>query len=170
MITIVTGPSGIGKTDCCFALLLARQPSVYLDSDWFSAKSPIDPFSQQNIAELYDLLRINISYHLSKGMRTFFVAIHQAAAARLPLHVGRLQELEPTIRTVILMADLSTMGNRISARDRIADQKTQELQRIEPELRQARQMADDRMFDVVIDTSGLTARQVADKILGCLSA
>ncbi|MBN2352499.1 MAG: hypothetical protein JXD23_08010 [Spirochaetales bacterium] len=63
MIFFISGPSGIGNTDACFSLLLQCNNAVYLDSDWFCAKNPLDPFKEENIKEVFELLQMNIDYH-----------------------------------------------------------------------------------------------------------
>jgi hypothetical protein len=47
----LTGPSGVGKTDASFSLLMKLKNSVYLDADWFCAKNPLDPLSLENIED-----------------------------------------------------------------------------------------------------------------------
>jgi hypothetical protein len=165
VIIFITGPSGIGKTDTCFNLLSTVSNSVYLDSDWFSIKSPIDPLSKERIAELYDLLAINMNYHITRNTKHFFIAIYLEAVERLLEYYDPLLALGQKIKLVLLTCSKHTIENRVMSRDRIYEQKQEELKKISTELKQIDRMVDNIHFDILLDTSDLSARQVAVKII-----
>jgi hypothetical protein len=165
MIALITGPSGIGKIDTCFALLKRFPYSVYLDSDWFFAKSPVDPLSVERIRELYELLVLNIGYHLNKGVETFLIGVYQQAAMHLHEYYDKMLGLRLPIVTVALVANQVELEKRILSRDRIETQKIAELAKVTAEIAQTQLLIQDGYFDLVVDTSRLSCDEVAGSII-----
>jgi broad-specificity NMP kinase len=164
MIILISGPSGVGKTDVCYSLLVRNEPSVYLDSDWLSAKSPIDPIAEAAIAELYELLRLNVAYHLQKGVDLFFLAVHIKAALHLPEHLHQLAGLNHPVRAVMLTANASTLRQRIEGRDRVEWKKEEEKSMVEEELGRVEVALDRYRFNLVIDTTDKDPGEVGEAI------
>lgn len=163
MIIFLTGTTGSGKTDTCWALVSELDELVFLDCDWFASRTPFSWKQIEDVESVYRAIASQIAFHISEGRRHFVVTLtlemarvfqsntETFIASGLPIHAFRLVASDKTFR------------DRILGRDRL--QKEEEL---ENALRQNAEFdclcADERIF-VPLETDGLGAGDVARTIV-----
>lgn len=169
MIYLITGPSGVGKTDFCFSLLVKKENSVYFDSDWYSAKNLITAHSPERIAEVYELLKMNIRYQIDKSVDHFFIAVYLGAAAEYRKFREMFTGFGKPVKLVLHAGSGGAIEERINSRDRIEEQKKGEINRIPAEFEQVEGMTADSCFDLITNTDGKSAMQIAEEIIAGFS-
>ena len=64
MIILLTGPTGVGKTDTSWALLQQLSRIVFLDCDWFASKVPFDWKKESDVDSIFQALSLRIDFHI----------------------------------------------------------------------------------------------------------
>jgi|GEM_PF-2199953 len=164
MVIVLTGPTGVGKTDTAWALLPLFRELVFLDADWFASRIPFSWANESDVQAVYLQLGLNISFQADQGKTFFVITIPFEMAVCYHKYAFHLSQKNFPLHGFRLRCSLAVLEKRIIGRDRVAWQKQQEL-----EIMQTQQQNFDRLFpdDIVfkrIDTSCLTEEQVAQII------
>lgn len=165
MIILLTGPSGVGKTDVSWALLPLFEEMTFLDCDWFASRLPFDWKNQSDLESVFQGLALMIEFHLKQGRRHFVIPLTLEMAEYLKKYQHYFTQWQLPIHAFRLRCSEITLENRIRARNRIHWQKQQELE--QAPIAQARfdiLFPDNAIFRL-IDTTQLTEDEVAKMAL-----
>src|SRR6187401_1055916 len=75
MIVLLTGPTGVGKTDASWALIELAAPMVFLDCDWFASRIPFSWKSAADVESVYEALSLMVGYHVGRGTTRFVIPL-----------------------------------------------------------------------------------------------
>lgn len=166
MIAIINGPCGIGKTSVAWELNARFGRAVMLDGDYIGAVHPFEIYDEARVAYLFETIHHLIAFHIERGdyhdfvINYVFETPEQLAALR---HL--LSDLDDVTYAYRLVASDETIEARIRKRELESDadlrwhlKRYKELVAIQEE---ATKRGD---VGFVIDTTGLTAEEVADAI------
>lgn len=166
MIVIINGPCGIGKTSVAWELTGRFERAVMLDGDYIGAVHPFEIYDDARIAYLYQTIRHLVAYHIEQGDYHDFVVNYvfetpESLAALRCL----LAELDAEIYTFRLVASDEAIEARIRAREQESDADLRwHLKRYKELVAIQEQAAKRGDMGFVVDTTDLTAAQVADTI------
>lgn len=162
MILIINGSLGVGKTSVAEELHWKFDKSIHLDGDSLGNVNPFEIYDPARIDHLYYTLELLIGFHQGYGYHNFVINYVFESADSLQALLDLLHPLDAAIHTYWLTCAESEQARRIRARGRSEIdwelQRFVELQRIQASA--ARQ----GFIGVEVDTSNLTAAQVAEKI------
>jgi GrpB-like predicted nucleotidyltransferase (UPF0157 family)/predicted kinase len=166
VIVIINGPCGIGKTSVAWELTGRFERAVMLDGDYIGAVHPFEIYDDARIAYLYQTLRHLVAYHVEQGGYHDFVVNYvfetpESLAALRHL----LAELDAEIYAFRLVASDEAIEARIRAREQESDADLRwHLKRYKELVAIQEQAAKRGDMGFVVDTTDLTAAQVADTI------
>jgi predicted kinase len=166
MIVIINGPCGIGKTAAAWELNSRFDRSVMLDGDYIGAVHPFEIYDDARVAYLYQTLRYLVAYHIEQGdYHNFVINYVFETPESLAELCHLLAALDDEIYSFCLTATDEEIEMRLRKREQESDadlrwylKRYKELIVIQTE---AARRGD---LGLEIDTSGLSAGQVADVI------
>ncbi len=165
MIVILTGPCGIGKTSVAWELNARFDRAVMLDGDYIGAVQPFEIYDEQRITYLYRTLRHLIDFHITEGGYPNFVINY---VFEEPESLADLREMlamfEMPMPAYRLIGDDAEIAARIRRREHDPAERAWHLNRyrelVEIQARNARRGD----LGTPVDTTGLTADEVAGAI------
>ena len=162
MIIIINGSLGVGKTSVAEQLHYKFDKSVYLDGDSIGDVHPFDIYDVRRIDHLYRTLALLVGFHQKNGYSNFVINYVFESPASLQDLLDLLLPLDPSIHTYWLTCAAQEQARRIRARrgDELEWELTRfvELQRIQT------RSAQSGFIGKEVDTTRLTAAEVAQKI------
>lgn len=162
MIILLTGPTGVGKTDTSWAIVGRSEHMVFLDCDWFASYAPFSWQRDADVEAVYEAISLLLGFHRRRGARRFVVPLTIEMAFSFDRHRHHFDRHGLPLCPFRLRCRDETLLRRIAGRDRIDAQKQAEL---------AGALPAQRAFDGlssefrVLDTSALDADAVAGDIL-----
>jgi broad-specificity NMP kinase len=162
MIIIINGSLGVGKSRVSEELLYKFDRSVYLDGDYIGYVNPFEIYDPTRVDHLYRTLELLLSFHQQKGYHNFVINYVFESAESLQELLNRLTPLDASIHTYWLTCAEDEQADRIRGRGQ--DHLDWELARF-VDLKQIQAAAARQGFiGKEVDTSGLSAPQVAERI------
>jgi GrpB-like predicted nucleotidyltransferase (UPF0157 family) len=162
MILIINGPCGVGKTEVSRNLVARFPEGVMLDGDHIGAVHPFEIHDRERIAYLYQTIRHLIAFHIEHGYSNFVVNYVFETPQSLAQLRGRLFELDAVTYAFRLTGAERELERRIRAR--ATKQAAWELERFRELAAVMEAGAERGDLGYLIDTTGLTAAQVAEVI------
>jgi chloramphenicol 3-O-phosphotransferase len=162
MIIIINGSLGVGKSSVAEELHWKFDKSVHLDGDHIGDVHPFEIYDDARIDHLYRTLALLVGFHQKNGYDNFVINYVFESSESMGDLLDLLRPLDASIHVYWLTCDKREQEKRIRARSR--DQlgweldRFVELQRIQAEAAQA------GFIGVEVDTSNLSALEVAEKI------
>ncbi len=166
MIVIINGPCGIGKTSVAWELTGRFERAVMLDGDYIGAVHPFEIYDDARVAYLYQTIRHLVAYHIERGGYTDFIVnyVFETPESLADLR-HLLAELDAEIYAFRLVASDEAIEARIRAREpESGDDLRWHLKRYKELVTIQEQAAKQGDMGFVVDTTDLTAAQVADVI------
>ncbi len=167
MIILLTGPTGVGKTDTSWEIIALSDQMVFLDCDWFASYVPFSWRRDSDVEKVYEALSLMIDFHMQRGARQFVLTLTIEMAFVFDRHRWRFERYGLPLFPFRLRCDGEVLLQRISERDRNDFQKQAELagaiqaqhtfDRLSPEFS-------------LLDTSAVASRTVAGMILAAATA
>ena len=162
MIIIINGSLGVGKSSVTRELHWKFDKSVYLDGDHIGDVHPFEIYDDARIDHLYRTLALLVNFHQKNGYGNFVINYVFESPESLGDLLDLLRPLDASIHVYWLTCNEREQARRIRARSR--DQLGWELDRfVELQHIQAR-AAQAGFIGVEVDTSKLSAVEVAEKI------
>ena len=162
MIIIINGSLGVGKSTTAEGLHWKFDKSVCLDGDYIGNVNPFGIYADARIDHLYRTLELLINFHQKHGYQHFVINYVFESSDSLQDLLSLLRPLDASIHVYWLTCDEEEQAKRIQHRQR--DDLDWELKRF-VELQQIQRRAAQRGFiGTEMDTTHLTAAEVADKI------
>ena len=162
MIILLTGPSGVGKTDTSWAIVAQSDHMVFLDCDWFASYPPFSWQRDADVEAVYQALSLLLGFHLRRGARHFVVPLTIEMAFSFARHRHHFDRHGLPLCPFRLHCNDKVLFQRINERDRPDFQKRAEL---EGALR-AQRAFDPLCSDFsLLDTSALDSDTVANFVL-----
>ena len=162
MIIIINGSLGVGKSSVSQELHYKFDKSVYLDGDYIGYVHPFEIYDQSRIDHLYRTLELLVGFHQQNSYQNFVINYVFESAESLQELLDHLKPLDTSIHIYWLTCAQDEQANRIRGRGQ--DQLDWELERF-VELNQIQAAAARLGFiGKQVDTSGLSAAQVAERI------
>jgi broad-specificity NMP kinase len=162
MILIINGSLGVGKTSVAEQLHWKFDKSVHLDGDAIGDVHPFEIYDPARIDHLYRTLSLLVGFHQQNGYNNFVINYVFESAQSLGDLLGLLRPLDPSIHVFWLTCNAQEQERRIRARSR--DQVKWELARFVELQRIQSEAAREGFIGVEVDTSGLSAAEVAEVI------
>ncbi len=164
-IIFITGPSGVGKTQLGFLLMGKIKNSIYIDSDNFCAKNPLNPLLESNIEEVYQLLYLNYQYLKKKNQIEWFIfPLFINAALFFNKYGSPFLSNDSTVHKIVLSCSEEELKKRILSRDRIEHKKKEELENTKLEINYVNELIESNAFKL-IDTTGMNIEEITMTIL-----
>lgn len=162
MIIIINGSLGVGKTSVAEHLHLKFDKSVHLDGDAVGDVHPFEIYDETRISHLYRTMALLVDFHQKNGYTHFVINYVFESSDSLQDLVDLLYPLDADLHIYWLTCVEAEQAKRI--RHRHGDDKDRELMRF-IELRQIQAQAARLGFiGKQVDTTNLSAAQVADEI------
>jgi chloramphenicol 3-O-phosphotransferase len=162
MIIIINGSLGVGKSSVSEALHQKFDRSVCLDGDEIGNVHPFEIYDDARIEHLYRTLELLVGFHQQNGYDNFVINYVFESPGSLQDLLDLLRPLDPSIHVYWLTCNAKEQEKRIQGRRR--DELDWELSRfVELQHIQAK-AAQQGSIGKEVDTSGLTAAQVAERI------
>lgn len=165
MIILLTGPTGVGKTDTSWALLEIAPPMVFLDCDWFAARAPFSWSLESDVDSVYEALSVMLDFHMRRGETRFVIPLALEMATSYAERRHYLERFRLPLFPYLLSCGADVLRERVLKRDRNPIQRTRELGVIPSQLRISQGLS--RTF-VPMDVSGMDEHALARKILGSI--
>lgn len=170
MIIIINGPCGIGKSATSWALNALFERSVMLDGDYIGAVHPFEIYDSQRVAYLYKTLSHLIRFHKEEGGYPNFVINYVFESPNsLAKLKAELASVEADIYAFRLVADDEAIEARIRGRETDPDELAWYLNRYKELVAIQSEAAKLGDLGTVIDTNGITAEEVAQRIMQTIS-
>jgi predicted kinase len=168
MIVIINGSLGVGKSSVAEQLQHRFDRAVHLDGDAIGDVHPFDIYDPDRIDHLYRTLELLIGFHQKNGYENFVINYVFESADSLQDLIALLCPLDAAIHVYWLTCSPKVQAERIRERQR--EQLDWELHRFR-ELQQIQaEAAQSGFIGKEVNTSRLTARDVADRIWNDLGA
>jgi GrpB-like predicted nucleotidyltransferase (UPF0157 family)/predicted kinase len=166
MIVIINGPCGIGKTSVAWKLTGRFERAVMLDGDYIGAVHPFEIYDDTRVAYLYQTIKHLVAYHVEcGGYHDFVVNYVFESPESLAALRHLLAELDAEIYAFRLVASDEVIEARIRTREQESDADLRwHLKRYKELVAIQEQAARQGDMGFVVDTTNLTAAQVADII------
>lgn len=162
MIIIINGSLGVGKSTVAEEVHWKFEKSVNLDGDAIGDVHPFEIYDLARIDQLYHALALLVGFYRQNGYFNLVINYVFESPASLQDLLTLLRPLDPDIHTYWLTCDEQEQARRIHNRGRSALEW--ELQRF-IELQRIQQNAAQQGFlGKEVNTTHLTAEQVAEKI------
>jgi broad-specificity NMP kinase len=162
MIIVLTGPTGVGKTDTSWALLETAPPLVFLDCDWFAARVPFSWKREGDVESVYQALSVMIDYHTRNSATRFVVPLTLEMAVSYAQHRKYLDRFGLPLFAFLLSCSTEVLRERVLKRDRNPVQRSWELDAIPSQLQTCQVLSS---AFVRVDVSGMDEQGVARRIL-----
>jgi chloramphenicol 3-O-phosphotransferase len=162
MIILINGSLGVGKTSVADQLHYKFEKSMHLDGDAIGDVHPFEIYDDARIDHLYHTLALLVGFHQGYGYRNFVINYVFESAGSLQDLLDLLRPLDTSIHTYWLTCSEKAATHRIRRRGR--GEQAWELQRFVELQRIQAQAARQGFIGKEVDTSGLTAAEVADVI------
>jgi broad-specificity NMP kinase len=164
MIIIINGSLGVGKSSVAEAIHYKFDKSVNLDGDYIGDVNPFEIYDDARIDHLYRTLAHLIAFHQENGYPNFVINYVFEAAESLQDLLDLLKQLDDEIHVFWLTCEREAQRERIQARG--GNEIEWELERfIELQEIQAK-AAEQGFIGEQVDTTGLSAAQVVERIWG----
>lgn len=168
MIILLTGPTGVGKTDTSWALLQQINRIVFLDCDWFASRVPFNWKNESDIETVFQALSLMIDFHIKQGNDNFVIPLTLEMALYLNKYKNYFSNNNLAIHAFRLRCKEHELQRRIRERDRNHWQKQEELNgMLEAQTTFDNQFPDNKIFKL-IDTTELSEREVALEIVSSI--
>lgn len=164
MIIVINGPLGIGKTETSWELLYMFDKAVMLDGDYLGAVQPFEIYDAERIAYLYETIRLVAGHHYAHGYCNLVINYVFEVPESLANLRQRLEELDTDIHTFRLTCSEEEIERRVKKRSSNLESLAWELERFRQLTRIQDTNAQQGDLGKVIDTTKLSARQVAKQI------
>lgn len=166
-IIVLTGPSGVGKTDTGWAIVEASPSMVFLDCDGFAFRRPFSWDDEADVEAVYESMSLVIGFHRARAAQRFVLTLTLEMAERFGRLQRHLDRHGLPLRLFRLRCDDVVLIARIAQRDRIDSQK--QAEQAGAALAQSRS---DRLPErfTRIDTTALESAAVAERILAMSAA
>jgi gluconate kinase len=162
MIIIINGSLGVGKSSVSEELHYKFDKSIHLDGDYIGDVHPFEIYDEARIDHLYRTLELLVGFHQKNGYTNFVINYVFESPGSLQALLDLLRPLDPSIHTYWLTCDEKEQAKRIQGRQR--EELDWELGRF-VELQRIQALAAQKGFiGKEVDTTGLSSRQVADRI------
>ena len=167
MIVVLTGPTGVGKTDTSWALLEMAAPMVFLDCDWFASRVPFSWKLESDVESVYQTLSLMVDYHTRRAADRFVITLTLEMAVSYAQHRKYLDRFGLRLFPFLLLCSADILRERVLKRDRTPVQRSWELDVVPSQLQtcQALSSAFSR-----VDVSGMDEQAVARRILSSISS
>ena len=162
MIILLTGPTGVGKTDTSWAIVGQSEHMVFLDCDWFASYTPFSWREDADVDTVYAAISLMLGFHLRRGAQRFVVPLTIEMAFSFARHRHHFDCHGLPLFLFRLRCSDTTLLQRIAERDRIDSQKRAELDGAIQAQRAFDQLSSE--FDF-LDTSALDSEAAASIIL-----
>ena len=162
MIIIINGSLGVGKSSVSEELHYKFVKSVYLDGDYIGYVHPFEIYDSARVDHLYRTIALLVGFHQQNGYQHFVINYVFESANSLQALLDQLTPLEPSIHTFWLTCAQDEQADRIRGRGQ--DQVDWELARFVELNRIQAAAAQQGFIGKQVDTSGLSAAQVAEGI------
>ena len=167
MIILLTGPTGVGKTDTSWAIVGQSERMVFLDCDWFASYTPFSWQRDADVEAVYEALSLMLGFHTRREAQRFVVPLTIEMAFSFAHHRHHLDRHGLPLFPFRLRCSDEVLLRRISERDRIDLQKQAEL----GGAIQAQHVFDQLSSEFsLLDTSALDSDAVASIILASVGA
>jgi len=166
MIVIINGPCGIGKTSVAWELNARFDRAVMLDGDYIGAVHPFEIYDDDRVAYLFQTLYHLITFHIERGdYHDFVINYVFETPEQLVTLRHLLSDLDDVTYAYRLVASDETIEARIRKRELESDADLRWHLKRYKELVAIQEAAAKRGdLGFVVDTTGLTAAEVADAI------
>ncbi len=162
MIVIINGPCGIGKTEVSWKLVEIFDRAVMLDGDYIGAVHPFEIYDNARIAYLYQTIHHLVAFHVRHNYANIVVNyVFETPESLAQLRV-MLSDHDDVTYAFRLTGAEDEVERRIRGRN--TEQVAWELERFRELTKIMRVAADHGDMGYEIETSGLTAMQVAEAI------
>ena len=162
MIIIINGSVGVGKSRVAEELHYKFEKSVHLDGDHIGDVHPFEIYDELRIDHLYRTLALLVGFHQENGYQDFVINYVFESPESLQDLLDLLHPLNADIHTFWLTCDEKEQAERIRKRQR--EYLEWEFKRF-VELNRIQAAAAQRGFiGTEVDTTGLTAAEVAERI------
>jgi len=165
MIIILTGPTGVGKTDTSWALIEQFQQLVFLDADWFASRVPFSWSDKNDVASVYEAIFLMIDYHLRHSCKNFVIPIPIQMAEQFEGYKEKFLDMKLPICAVRLRCSEQELERRITERNRVSFQKQEELSAMREHQKTFDALFPDDTVFSLLDTTLLSEKDVAKKIV-----
>jgi hypothetical protein len=166
MIILLTGPTGVGKTDAGWALMELAPPMVFLDCDWFAARAPFSWKLERDVESVYQALSVMVDYHTRREASRFVIPLTLEMAVSYPRHRHYLDRFSLPLFQFRLSCNADLLHARVLKRDRNPVQRSWELDVVPSQLATSEALPD---TFVSIDVSAIDEQAVARKILDIIA-
>lgn len=129
MIILLTGPTGVGKTDTSWAILQQMTGVVFLDCDWFASRVPFAWDNESDVGSVFELLSLMIDYYVHGGTLHFVITLTVQMAQFYNKHKNYFNKWQLPIYAFRLYCTNQSLEKRIGDRDRMDCQKQEELKK-----------------------------------------
>ena len=162
MIVIINGPCGVGKTTVAWELNARFDRGVMLDGDYIGAVHPFEIYDEARVDYLYHTLRHLVAFHVEEGGYEHFVVnyVFESPESLAQLR-ALLADLAGPIVAFRLLASDEALERRIRAREERPDWYLRRYKELVAVQERAARRGD---VGRPIDTTGLTAAEVVDRI------
>lgn len=167
MIILLTGPTGSGKTDTSWELLSITKEMVFFDCDWFASLQPFSWSQEADVAMVYEALADMIDFHIKRGNRHFVVTLTAEMASLYGHYRFLLERSNIVIYPFRLRCDDDVLKKRVMDRNR--PQKHQEASDALVQQNFFDTAFPDNQLFQLVDTTGLSEPEVAQKILSTIN-
>ncbi|MFT3791751.1 MAG: AAA family ATPase [Rudaea sp.] len=161
MIVLLTGPTGVGKTDTSWALIELAAPMVFLDCDWFASRIPFSWKSAVDVETVFQALSILLRYHIGRGSTRFVISLTVEMAQSFKQNRHYFDEFHLPMHHLQLRCTEDVLRHRILQRDRMKAQQDAELAVMREQQISFETLT--REF-AVVETSQIDERAAAEKI------
>jgi AAA domain-containing protein len=163
MIIVLTGPTGVGKTDTSWALVELAPPMVFLDCDWFAARVPFSWTLESDVDSVYEALSVMLDYYTSRASARFVIPLTLEMAVSYGRNRQYFDRFHLPLFHFRLSCSADLLRERVLKRGRNPVQRSWELDVIPSQLRICEALPD---TFIPIDVSAMDEHAVARKILG----
>lgn len=162
MIIVLTGPTGVGKTDASWALMELAPPMVFLDCDWFAARVPFSWKLESDVESVYQSLSVMLDYHTRRAAARFVIPLTLEMAVSYVRNRHYLDRFQLPLFHFRLSCSADLLRERVLKRDRNPAQRSWELDVITSQVQTSERLPD---TFIPIDVSAMGEHAVARKIL-----
>lgn len=169
-IIVLTGPSGVGKTDTGWAIVEASRSMVFLDCDGFAFRRPFSWDDEADVEAVYESMSLVIGFHRARAAQRFVLTLTLEMADRFGRLQRHLDRHGLPLRLFRLRGDDAVLIARIAQRDRIDSQKqAEQAEQAGAAHAEARSDRLPKRF-MRIDTTALESAAVPERILAMSAA
>lgn len=165
MIILLTGPTGVGKTDTSWSLLTKLNQIIFLDCDWFASRIPFSWENETDVESIFQAICLMIDYHKQRQENNFVITLTIQMAKFYKKYEYYFSKWQLPIHAFRLRCSNQELAKRIYRRSRIDWQKQEELNSISIVQQVFDNLFGDSSIFKLIETTDLTEDEAAAKIL-----